>query len=244
MATKDRMQTTAGSWALLGNTVPRDAHVVQRLRDAGAVILGRANMSEWASVRSNKYSTGYSPRGDQTRNPYDLTRSPKGSSSGSAVAVSANVVPVAYGTETDTSVIGPAQVAGIVGIKPTVGLTSRSGVVPISMNMDTVGCFGRNVADAVHALNVIAGEDTRDPATVNPARPHCADYTRYLSDRLSLNGATFGLPMKRCWEMIEPSHKAIANRVLDAMKEAGATVLPTDFPSWRDRIPEHGNWDW
>lgn len=135
IATKDAMQTTAGSWSLLGSVVSKDAFVVSRLRDAGAIIIGKANMSEWASVRSKKYSTGFSPRGGQTRNPFDLRKSPFGSSSGSAVAVSANLVPVSFGTETDTSIIGPASANGVVGFKPTVGLTSRSGVIPISHNM-------------------------------------------------------------------------------------------------------------
>ncbi len=243
MATEDKMQTTAGSWALLGTVVPRDAHVVHRLRDAGAIILGHANMSEWASVRSRTYSTGYSARGDQTRNPYDLTRSPKGSSSGSAVAVSADIVPIAYGTETDTSIIGPAQVAGIVGIKPTVGLTSRSGVVPISGNMDTVGSFGRCVADAVHALEAIAGEDSRDKSTLSPMRPENGSYSAAISDKSSLKGAVFGLPMKRCWESVPESHKTVANQVFGILKELGAQVLPTNFPSWEDRISPDG-WDW
>lgn len=134
-ATKDAMQTTAGSWSLLGSTVCEDAFIVSKLRKAGAIILGKANMSEWASVRSKTYSTGFSPRGGQVRNPFDLHKSPFGSSSGSAVAVSANLVPISFGTETDTSIIGPASANGVVGLKPTVGLTSRHGVIPISHNM-------------------------------------------------------------------------------------------------------------
>ncbi|KAI4199562.1 MAG: hypothetical protein LQ350_004515 [Teloschistes chrysophthalmus] len=126
IATKDKMQTTAGSWALLGSIVPRDAYIVTQLRNAGAIILGHANMSEWASVRSKEYSEGYSPRGGQVRNPFDLSRTPFGSSSGSAVAVSANIVPISFGTETDSSIVGPAQINSVVGIKPTPGLTSRS----------------------------------------------------------------------------------------------------------------------
>lgn len=135
IATKDAMQTTAGSWSLLGSTVSEDAFIVSKLRQAGAIILGKANMSEWASVRSKTYSTGFSPRGGQVRNPFDLHKSPFGSSSGSAVAISANLVPVSLGTETDTSIIGPASANGVVGFKPTVGLTSRRGVIPISHNM-------------------------------------------------------------------------------------------------------------
>lgn len=135
MATKDAMQTTAGSWSLLGSVVSKDAFIVSKLREAGAIIIGKTNMCEWACLRSKEYSTGYSPRGGQVRNPYDLRKSPHGSSSGSAVAVSANLIPLSFGTETDTSIIGPASSNGVVGIKPSVGLTSRSGVIPISRNM-------------------------------------------------------------------------------------------------------------
>lgn len=135
IATKDAMQTTAGSWSLLGSVVSKDAFIVSKLRQAGAIIVGKANMSEWASVRSKNYSTGFSPRGGQVTNPFDLRKSPFGSSSGSAVAVSADLVPVSFGTETDTSIIGPASANGVVGFKPTIGLTSRNGVIPISHNM-------------------------------------------------------------------------------------------------------------
>ena len=193
MATRDLMQTTAGSWALLSSTVPRDAHTVSLLREAGAVIIGHANMSEWASLRSKKYSTGYSPRGGQTRNPYDLATSPWGSSSGCAVAVSANIVPLAFGTETDSSIIGCALYNGVVGIKPTVGLTSRAGIIPISKSMDTVGVFARNVGDAVWGLGVIAGPDPRDPVTMLPDVVR-EDYTAYRCNFTALRGATFGIP--------------------------------------------------
>lgn len=127
IGTKDKMETTAGSWMLLGSVIPRDAHVVKRLRASGALLLGHATLSEWADMRSNSYSEGYSPRGDQARSPYNLTTTPGGSSSGSAAAVAANVVMFALGTETDGSVINPAERNGVVGIKPTVGLTSRAG---------------------------------------------------------------------------------------------------------------------
>jgi amidase len=145
IASKDKMETTAGSWALVGSIVPRDAHVVARLRDAGAVLFGKATLSEWADMRSNNYSEGYSGRGGQCRSAYNLTTNPGGSSSGSAVAVAANVVAFALGTETDGSVINPAERNAIVGIKPTVGLTSRAGVIPESEHQDTVGAFGRTV---------------------------------------------------------------------------------------------------
>ncbi|KAF6220520.1 hypothetical protein HO133_002953 [Letharia lupina] len=244
MATKDKMQTTAGSWALLGSIVPRDAHVVSLLRRAGAIILGHANMSEWASVRSSNYSTGYSPRGGQVRNPYNLSSSPYGSSSGSAVAVSANIVPVSFGTETDTSIIGPASINGIVGIKPTLGLTSRAGVIPISKSMDTVGSFGRTVADAVHGLNAIVGSDERDAMTCSSSRSQRKDYSKYLTTKGSLKGARFGLPNKRCWEFVAKDIRETALTVLKAIQEAGADVVEVDFPCAEDRIPGDGNWDW
>ena len=244
------MQTTAGSWAFLGSKVSKDAHVISLLRKAGAVVLGHTNMSEWASVRSTEYSTGYSPRGGQTRNPYDLSCSPcklvkslyadqlreidtiiVGSSSGSAVAVSANIVPLAFGTETDTSIIGPASINGVVGIKPTVGLTSREGVIPISKKLDTVGCFGRTVSDAVYGLNAITGIEDED-------------YTKYLTSRSALKGAKFGLPWTRCWDSVSTDLKAVASNVLKAIEGAGGQIIRTDFPCAEDRIGPNGRWDW
>src|SRR5213082_496983 len=147
IATADDMQTTAGSLALVGSHPPRDAFVVQRLRQAGAVILGKTNLSEWANFRSTASSSGWSGRGGQGRNPYVLDRTPCGSSSGSASAIAANLAAVSLGTETDGSILCPASSNGVVGIKPTVGLTSRAGVVPISHSQDTVGPFARTVAD-------------------------------------------------------------------------------------------------
>ena len=162
MATDDRMQTTAGSWALLGCKVPKDAFIIAQLRKAGAIILGKTNLDEWAGMRGDVYSNGFTARGGQTRNPYILSRSPSGSSSGSAVTVSANIVPVAMGTETDTSIIGPALACGVVGIKPTVGLTSRAGIIPISETQDSIGPYGRTVADAAIAIDCIAAPDPED----------------------------------------------------------------------------------
>ncbi|KAK5951944.1 hypothetical protein OHC33_006830 [Knufia fluminis] len=244
VATKDRMQTTAGSWALLGNVVPEDAFVVRKLRQERAVILGHANMSEWASVRSKAYSTGYSPRGGQVRNPFDLRRTPFGSSSGSAVVVSANLVPVSLGTETDTSIIGPASINGVVGFKPTVGLTSRSGVIPISENMDSVGTLGRTVADAVAGLDAIVGADDRDRFTVVADRQQKGPYSGHISNREVLKGARFGLPIKRCWELCPADCQAVASRVLDAIREAGATIIEVDLPSIEERTSPDGGWDW
>jgi amidase len=244
IATKDRMMTTAGSWALLGSEVPRDAYVISKLREAGAVILGHANMGEWASVRSKLYSTGYSPRKGQVRNPFNLRKSPFGSSSGSAAAVSANIVPLSIGTETDTSIIGPAGINGVVGIKPTVGLTSRSGVIPISENMDSVGSFGRTVADAAFGLNAIVGEDARDHFTESLSRQQATDYSQFLAGKEVLKGARFGLPIKRCWELAPPHCKKVAERVFDVMRDAGAEIVDVDFPSVEERIGAEGAWNW
>jgi len=161
----DPMPTTAGSLALVGNITDRDAGLVERLRTAGAVVLGKTNLSEWANFRSERSSSGWSGVGGQTRNPYDPSRSPCGSSSGSGVAVAAGFAPVAIGTETDGSVVCPANANGLVGIKPTVGLVSRFGVVPISHTQDTAGPMARTVADAVVTLEAMIGSDDRDPAT-------------------------------------------------------------------------------
>ena len=163
--TVDKMQTTAGSLALVGQKVPRDAGVAARLRAAGAVILGKANCSEWANYRGNNSSSGWSGRGGQTRNPYALDRNPSGSSSGSGVAVAANLCVFAIGTETNGSIVSPASACGIVGVKPTVGLVSRDGIIPISSSQDTAGPMTRTVRDATLVLAAIAGQDGRDAAT-------------------------------------------------------------------------------
>jgi amidase len=164
VATADQMQTTAGSYALEGATPTRDAFIVQRLRDAGAVILGKANLSEWANIRSVWASSGWSGRGGQAVNPYQLDRNASGSSSGSAIAVAASYVPLAVGTETNGSIVSPSGHCGVVGIKPTVGLVSRSGIIPISHMQDTAGPMARTVAEAAALLNVLAGDDPEDPA--------------------------------------------------------------------------------
>lgn len=163
--TADRLQTTAGSLALVGQKVPRDAHVVAQLRAAGAVLLGKANMTEWANFRGSNSSSGWSGRGGQTRNPYALDRNPSGSSSGSAAAVSANLCAFAIGTETNGSIVSPASACGVVGFKPTVGLVSRSGIIPIAASQDTAGPITRSVADAALVLAAIAGADERDEGT-------------------------------------------------------------------------------
>ncbi len=178
--TADGMLTTVGSLALTGSKPAHDAFIVGRLRAAGALILGKTNLSEWANFRSRRASSGWSGRGGQTRNPYALDRSPCGSSSGSAVAVAADLALVAVGTETDGSIVCPASVNGLVGIKPTVGLVSRSGIVPISASQDSAGPMARNVADAAALLNVLAGYDADDPATLPLRDRPPPDYTRSL----------------------------------------------------------------
>lgn len=167
-----------------------------------------------------------------------------GSSSGSAVAVSANIVPLSFGTETDTSIIGPAAINGIVGIKPTVGLTSRSGVIPISENLDTVGPMGRTVEDAVHGLNTIVDVDPRDGHTVSSSRVQEGDYTKFLSCKKVLRGAKFGLPWKRCWEYVSPSHEDLAFLVFNKIIEEGGEIVRTEYPCAEERIPSDGSWDW
>jgi amidase len=162
--TADRMATTAGSLALEGSRAPRDAFLVERLRAAGAIILAKTNLSEWANFRSTRSSSGWSSRGGQGRNPYALDRNPCGSSSGSAAAVAANYAPLAVGTETDGSITCPAAANGIVGLKPTIGLVSRSGIIPIAHSQDTAGPMARTVTDAAILLGVLAGADPRDPA--------------------------------------------------------------------------------
>ncbi len=165
--TADRMQTTAGSLALLGSIASQDATVVRRLRAAGAIILGKTNLSEWANFRSTHSVSGWSSRGGQTRNPYALDRNPCGSSSGSGVAVAANLCAVAVGTETDGSIICPSHTNGIVGIKPTLGLVSRAGIIPIAHSQDTAGPMARTVADAAILLAALVGPDPRDPVTLD-----------------------------------------------------------------------------
>src|SRR5271167_1779672 len=193
--TADRMQTTAGSLALLGSKPVRDAFVAQRLREAGAVILGKTNLSEWANIRSSHSSSGWSGRGGQTRNPYVLDRNPCGSSSGSGAATSANLCALAVGTETDGSVVCPSNANGIVGIKPTLGLISRSGIIPISHSQDTAGPMARTVRDAAILLNALAGADPRDSATAASSGKLAPDYPRFL-DPNGLRGARIGVARK------------------------------------------------
>jgi amidase len=228
IATTDQMQTTAGSLALLGSRPAKEAFVVQRLRAAGAVILGKANLSEWANFRSTHSSSGWSSRGGQCRNPYILDRTPCGSSSGSAVAVAANLVAIALGTETDGSILSPASMNGVVGIKPTVGLVSRAGVVPISHSQDTVGPFGRTVADAALVLSVLAGQDPDDPATQHNQSQH--DYTQFL-DPDGLRGARIGVP-REVYCGYSTHADQIVNAAIEQMRTLGAEIIdPADIPT-------------
>ncbi len=226
--TADRMMTTAGSLALEGWYSPADAPLVARLRAAGAVILGKTNLSEWANFRSTHSSSGWSGRGGQCRNPYALDRTPSGSSSGSAVAVAADLCAVAVGTETDGSIVSPASINGIVGLKPTVGLVSRTGVVPISHSQDTAGPLARTVRDAAALLGVMAGPDPSDPASGAAAGRFENDYVRYL-DSDGLRGARLGVA-RRFFAENAPLN-AFLDGCIAVLKRAGATVVdPADLP--------------
>lgn len=225
--TGDRMLTTAGSLALAGAPAPRDAGLVERLRKGGALILGKTNLSEWANFRSNHASSGWSARGGQTKNPYVLDRNPCGSSAGSAAAVAAGLTTVAIGSETDGSIICPAAMNGIVGIKPTLGLVSRSGIVPISHSQDTAGPMARSVADAAALLSVIAGSDPRDPATRDADR-HATDYTKFL-DPNGLKGKRIGVVRQLAGA--EPNADRVLEESIALMKAQGAIIVdPVKLP--------------
>jgi amidase len=226
--TADHMMTTAGSLALEGWYAGKDAPLVARLRAAGAVILGKTNLSEWANFRSAHASSGWSGRGGQTRNPYVLDRSPSGSSSGSAVAVAANLCAIAVGTETDGSIVSPASVNGIVGLKPTVGLVSRSGIVPIAHSQDTAGPLARNVRDAAVLLGVMSGLDAADPASVAVGDRFEADYVRYL-DPDGLRGTRLGIA-RRFFADNAPLN-VFLDTCVATLKRSGAIIVdPVDLP--------------
>jgi len=225
----DRMQTTAGSLALVGKPAPRDAFIVQRLRDAGAVLLGKTNLSEWANFRSTRSTSGWSARGGQTRHPFVLDRNPCGSSSGTGSAISANLAVVGIGTETDGSIICPSSICGLVGIKPTVGLWSRSGIVPISSSQDTAGPMARTVSDAAVLLGALTGVDARDRATADSAGRSAIDYTTFL-DAKSLQGARLGVA--RNMAGFHPMTDATFERAIDSLRKAGAVIVdPSNVPT-------------
>ncbi|KAK4569800.1 hypothetical protein LTR86_002769 [Recurvomyces mirabilis] len=246
IASKDKMQTTSGSWSLQGSVVPRDAFVVNKLRQAGAVLMGKATLSEWADMRSNNYSEGYSGRGGQAYSSYNFTVNPGGSSSGSAISVSNNVVPFALGTETDGSVINPAERNAIVGFKPTVGLTSRAGVIPESEHQDTVGCFGKTVRDAVYALDAIYGVDQRDNYTLaQSGKTPKNGYASSLSTKQALKGARFGIPWSSFWTQADPEQVSVLLDIVQAMKDAGATIVNGTELKYQYVISPNGwNWDY
>ncbi len=225
--TADGLTTTAGSLALEGSIPAQDSHVARQLRDAGAVILGKANLSEWANFRSEQSTSGWSGRGGRCRNPYALDRNPCGSSSGSGVATSANLCALAVGTETNGSVVCPSTANGIVGIKPTVGLVSRAGIIPISHTQDTAGPMARTVADAAALLTALAGVDPRDDATA-AAKGHITDYTAAL-DPGALEGARIGVARKMAG--FHPAVDALLEEALHALERQGAEVVdPADLP--------------
>jgi amidase len=236
--TADRTTTTAGSLALEGSVPGADAFVAARLRAAGAVLLGKANLSEWANFRSTRSSSGWSARGGQCRNPYVLSRNPCGSSSGSGVAVSASLAAAALGTETDGSVVCPSHACGIVGVKPTVGLVSRTGIIPISHTQDTAGPMARTVTDAAILLGAMAGVDPEDPATAGSAAGGRADYTSIL-DPGALKGARIGVA--RGYAGFHEKVDGLLEDALAAMRGGGAEIVDPADPG---SIREMGEPEW
>jgi amidase len=229
IGTQDRMTTTAGSLALGGSIPLQDSFVARKLREAGAVILGKTNLSEWANFRSSHSSSGWSGRGGQTKNPYVLDRNPCGSSSGTGAAVAANLSAIGIGTETDGSVVCPSNANSLAGIKPTVGLISRAGIIPISHSQDTAGPMCRTVTDAAILLGALAGIDARDDATRASAGKSFADYTKFL-DANGLKGARIGVHRKGFG--FNDAVDKLMGDCIDIMKKRGATIVdPADIPT-------------
>ncbi|HLO32483.1 MAG TPA: amidase [Anaerolineales bacterium] len=228
--THDRMQTTAGSLALEGHIAAKDAFIVKQLRKAGALLLGKTNLSEWANFRGKRSVSGWSSRGGLTRNPYVLDRSACGSSSGSGAAVAANLCAAAVGTETDGSIISPSQTNGIVGIKPTLGLLSRSGIIPIAHSQDTPGPMARTVTDAAILLGAMTGADGADPATKGSRKRGATNYTKFL-DRDGLKGARIGVA--RNMAGTNPRILKLFDHCIEVMKHLGAVIVdPADVPNF------------
>lgn len=234
--THDRMTTTAGSLALEGSIPAQDSFIAQRLREAGAIILAKANMSEWAYFRGVRATSGWSARGGQCRNPYALNRNPCGSSSGSGVAVSANLAAITIGTETGGSIMCPSSINGVVGIKPTVGLWSRSGIIPISHSQDTAGPMARTVRDAAVLLGPLTGVDPRDSATAGSSGNSHVDYTLFL-DADGLRGARIGVA--RSFTGFDPRVLAVFENAVSAIRDAGGIVVDPanlDATAWNDPL--------
>ena len=228
IATADRMSTSAGSAAFEGVRAARDATLVRRLREAGAVLLGKSNLSEWANIRSSNSVSGWSSRGGQVRNPYDLARSPSGSSSGSAVAAAANLCAAAIGTETDGSITTPAACNSLAGLKPTLGLASRAGIVPIAHSQDTAGPMARSVHDCALLMQAIAGRDARDPATRAKAVPRAIDFTAELGRR-DLAGVRLGVA--RQYFGTHEKLDRVAGEALAALRALGAETIDVEIPT-------------
>ncbi|KFA50104.1 hypothetical protein S40293_06371 [Stachybotrys chartarum IBT 40293] len=248
IATDDKMETTAGSWMLMGSKVPRDAFVVSKLREAGAILLGKTALTEWASMRTANMSEGYSARGGQVRNPYNFTLSPGGSSSGSAAAVAANQCVFSIGTETDGSIITPAERNALVGIKPTVGLTSRSGVIPATRHQDTIGILARTTKDAAIALNAIHGIDPRDKFTQDQQGKtpslESGGYAQYVADRNALKDARFGLPWDSLWARNSPEQNDELVKIIQLLGEHGATIVNGTELENHEILVNPSGWDW
>jgi amidase len=226
--THDKMTTTAGSLALEGSIAPRDSFLAERLRAAGAVILGKTNLSEWANIRSTRSSSGWSGRGGQTRNPYSLDRNPCGSSSGTGSAVAANLSALGIGTETDGSIVCPSNNCGLVGLKPTLGLVSRAGIIPIAHSQDTAGPMCRTVKDAAYVLGAIAGADPRDAETANAKDRLQADYTRFL-DPAGLKGARIGV-YRKTFGFHSSVDKLMEDALAELKRQGAVLVDPADVP--------------
>ena len=229
IASADKMSTSAGSLALDGQRTKEDAPVLKRLREAGVVLLGKSNLSEWANFRSSNSLSGWSSRGGQTRNPYALERSPSGSSSGSAVAVAANLCAAAIGTETDGSIVSPSSANNLVGLKPSIGLVSRTGIVPIAHSQDTAGPMARSVEDCARLMNAIAGADPKDNATQAEGVPRDIDFTAYLNHP-DLKGVRLGVA--RQYFNVNEKVDAVIESALARLKDLGAELVDVEIPSF------------